>query len=217
MGQGARLGNSGEVHVGYETEWSGRDILNLNTRLVSRDPCDTFLPVGTVIASPSVASRSRFRRHDVETWRLRIGGKFLCCDIAVDWIASWSCIKTAAYLFISFHHSLFVQQKHLQTTQHHQQTPKTAIKMVRLSLFAVLVTAITSATAFSVTQACQCLFQDGSHCCVTVSCIKLWLYTTMILSETNKNGFLAQDWRLPSWVPEFWQEWCQVQRQWQVL
>ncbi|EKJ69294.1 hypothetical protein NXS19_012941 [Fusarium pseudograminearum] len=38
--------------------------------------------------------------------------------------------------------------------------------MVRLSLFAVLATAIASVTAQ--TSACQCLFQDGSHCCVTL-------------------------------------------------
>ncbi|KAF5246307.1 hypothetical protein FAUST_1424 [Fusarium austroamericanum] len=40
--------------------------------------------------------------------------------------------------------------------------------MVRLSIFAVLFTAITSVTAIAGAEACQCLFADGSHCCVTI-------------------------------------------------
>ncbi|CEI39878.1 hypothetical protein FVEN_g2156 [Fusarium venenatum] len=40
--------------------------------------------------------------------------------------------------------------------------------MVRLSVFAIVAAVISSATAASVTRACQCLFSDGSHCCVTL-------------------------------------------------
>ncbi|KAL6924056.1 hypothetical protein ACHAP8_011977 [Fusarium lateritium] len=40
--------------------------------------------------------------------------------------------------------------------------------MVRLSIFAVVAAVISSAAAASVTRACQCLFQDGSHCCVNL-------------------------------------------------
>ncbi|KAJ4129039.1 hypothetical protein NW768_007568 [Fusarium equiseti] len=38
--------------------------------------------------------------------------------------------------------------------------------MVRLSVLAVIVTAISSAAAINLTKVCQCLYADGSHCCV---------------------------------------------------
>ncbi|OBS18956.1 hypothetical protein FPOA_10680 [Fusarium poae] len=38
--------------------------------------------------------------------------------------------------------------------------------MVRLSIFAIAAAVITGVVAD--TRACQCLFQDGSHCCVNL-------------------------------------------------
>ncbi|GKU06666.1 hypothetical protein FLAG1_09066 [Fusarium langsethiae] len=38
--------------------------------------------------------------------------------------------------------------------------------MVRLSIVTIIFTVISSAAAVNLTKACQCLYSDGSHCCV---------------------------------------------------
>jgi len=41
--------------------------------------------------------------------------------------------------------------------------------MVRIAIFATVLAAISGATALNLTKLCQCLYSDGSHCCVAAA------------------------------------------------